>query len=59
MLLAPRPGCQYRDTVTKQLLPPEGVELDEKNLDVARALACGDLVAPPKPGKASVAASKE
>lgn len=61
MLLAPRPGCQYRDTVTKQLVPPEGVEMSETNLDVARALACGDLaeVEPPKPAKASSASPKE
>lgn len=44
MLLAPKSGFQYRDTVTKQLVPPEGAEMDETNLDVARAIACGDLV---------------
>jgi hypothetical protein len=57
MLLAPKPGFQYRDTVTLQLVPPEGMELDETNLDVARAIACGDLVEPPPPAKAAKADS--
>lgn len=53
MLLAPRPGQQYRDTVTKQLVPAEGFEADPTNLDIARALACGDLeeVIPAKAAK--------
>lgn len=44
MLLAPRPGFQYRDTVTKQLVPEAGMELDPADFDVHRALECGDLV---------------
>lgn len=43
--LKPPPGAQYRDTVTKQLIDPElGFEADDTDLDVARALAVGDLV---------------
>lgn len=44
MLLAPRPGLKYRDTLTKRLIDPAGEDLDESNLDVVRAMACGDLV---------------
>lgn len=49
MFVAPQPGCQYRDTRTKQLVPVDGFEADEKDLDVARAVACGDLVEVERP----------
>lgn len=42
--LKPRPGCQYRDTVTKQLVDPDGFDADPCDLDIVRALECGDLV---------------
>lgn len=44
MLLKPPPGQQYRDTATKQLVDPEGFEADPNDLEIARALECGDLV---------------
>jgi hypothetical protein len=44
MLVAPPPGRKYRDTVTRALVPDEGFEADPNDLDIARALACGDLV---------------
>lgn len=49
MLYAPRPGFQYRHTQTHQLVPPEGQEVDVCDLDIVRAIECGDLVAV-KPG---------
>ena len=45
MQVAPRPGFQYRDTNSLALVPPEGFDADPNDLDIARALACGDLVA--------------
>jgi hypothetical protein len=44
MLVAPRPGFKYRDTLTKQLVLEEGFEADPTDLDIHRALECGDLV---------------
>lgn len=44
MLVAPPPGRKYRDTVTRQLVPADGYEVDPTDLDISRALACGDLV---------------
>lgn len=55
MLLAPRPGHHYRDTRSKQLVPKEGAQLDPTDLDVARAIDCGDLL-PVNPKKAASAA---
>lgn len=60
MLVAPRPGFQYRDTRTLQLVPAEGYEADPTDLDIARALACGDLVeVSAKAAKAAAPVSKE
>lgn len=56
MHLQPRPGHAYRDTLTNQLTPAEGAEFDPANLDVARAIADGDLV-PTKAAKAAHAPS--
>jgi hypothetical protein len=58
MRVAPRPGFKYRDTRTQQLVPAEGYEADPADLDVARALACGDLIEV-KAQKAAPASSKE
>lgn len=64
MLVRPGPGLKYRDTVTKLIVPDDGFDADPMNLDIARALACGDLVevteseAPPV-AKASAASSKD
>lgn len=55
MLLAPRPGFKYRHTVTKALVPDEGFEADPHDLDIARALACGDLE-PVNPARKAVKA---
>lgn len=45
--LKPPPGHQYRDTDTKQLIDPvHGADFDPCDLDVVRALECGDLVTP-------------
>lgn len=46
MLLAPPPGQQYRHTRTRQLVPADGLDLDPDDLDIARAIRDGDLVAP-------------
>lgn len=52
MHLAPKPDHVYRRTDTKQLVPAEGEELDVCDLDIVRAMECGDLV-PVKPAKAA------
>lgn len=44
MFLAPKPGHQYRDTRSKQLVPIVGFEADVCDLDIVRARECGDLV---------------
>jgi hypothetical protein len=55
MWVRPQPGCQYRHTITRALVPAEGFEASEHDLDVARGIACGDLIlvepAPTKPAK--------
>lgn len=53
MFLAPKPGQQYRDTRTRQLVPVEGFEADATDLDIARAIDCGDLVEAKPPRKAA------
>lgn len=40
----PRPGFLYRDTATRQLVDPDGFDADPCDLDIVRALECGDLV---------------
>jgi hypothetical protein len=54
MFLAPKPDHQYRHTRSLQLVPADGFEADETDLDIDRALQCGDLVEvePPAPKKA-------
>lgn len=63
MLLAPKPDFKYRDTATKQLVPAEGFDADPNDLDIARALAVGDLVpvetAEPAASKAASARAKD
>lgn len=44
MFVAPRPGFQYRHTQSRQLVPTDGFEADPTDIDIDRALACGDLV---------------
>lgn len=53
MRLKPRPGFQYRDTATHQLVDPKGFDADPCDLDIVRALECGDLVRvnPKPPGR--------
>lgn len=51
MHLAPKPGHHYRRTDTKQLVGQEGFDADPCDLDVIRALDCGDL-APAEPASA-------
>lgn len=59
MLLAPKPGHHYRRTDTKQLVGSEGFEADPCDLDVIRALDCGDLSpVEGKPAKPRAAKSK-
>lgn len=58
MLLAPKPGHQYRDTATKQLVPVDGFEADVCDLDIVRALECGDLVEVKAPAKARKATAE-
>ena len=57
--LQPPPGQSYRDPATGQLVPAEGQLFDPTDLDTARAIACGDLVHPPRARKGSAAGSKE
>lgn len=52
MHLAPKPGHVYRRTDSKQLIGAEGFEADVCDLDIVRALECGDLV-PAKPAAAA------
>ena len=56
--LQPPEGQSYRDPATRKLVPAEGQLFDPTDLDVARAIACGDLVHPPKAAKASKPASE-
>lgn len=59
MLLAPPPGQQYRDTRSLALVPEDGLELDPLDLDIARALAAGDLVPVKAPGKPAAKPAQE
>jgi len=59
MLVAPRPGFQYRRTDTKELVPVDGFEADPTHLDIARALDCGDLVPVSSAKSARAAARKD
>ena len=57
MHLKPPPGAVYRDTRTRELVPPEGRDFDPNDLDVVRALADGDLIpvsAAPAKGPAKI-----
>lgn len=56
MHLKPPPGAAYRDTRTRELVPPEGKDFDPNDLDVARAIADGDLI--PVDAKAAKASAK-
>lgn len=51
MFVRPQPGMSYRHTQTMQLVPSEGFEADPSDLDINRALACGDLVAAASPAE--------
>jgi hypothetical protein len=45
MLVGPKPDHHYRRTDTKELIAPGGAfEADPCDLDIVRALECGDLV---------------
>lgn len=59
MHVAPRPGLKYRDTRTKQFVPAEGFPADPNDLDIVRAIKCGDLVEVPDPAAARRIASKD
>lgn len=56
--LKPPTGQQYRDTVTRQLVDPEGFTADPCDLDIVRAIECGDLV-PVNPKKAVAGQQKD
>lgn len=43
MHVVPKPDHVYRRTDTLQLVGPEGFDADPCDLDVIRALECGDL----------------
>lgn len=58
MRLKPRPGQQYRDPSTLQLVDPKGFDADPCDLDTVRALESGDLV-PVNPKKSATAGEKE
>lgn len=45
MQVVPKPDHVYRRTDNLQLIGPEGFDADPCDLDVIRALECGDLVA--------------
>lgn len=57
--LQPPEGRSYRDPATGHLVPAEGQLFNLTDLDTSRALACGDLVHPPKAAKAAGSGSKE
>lgn len=61
MLLKPRPGGAYRRPDTKQLIDPQGAQLDPADLNVSRAIRRGDLVPanPPRAARRPAPRSKE
>jgi hypothetical protein len=44
MIVKPAPGLKVRHPVTKQLLPPEGIEVPEDDIFWTRVLNDGDVV---------------
>ncbi|MFM0306274.1 DUF2635 domain-containing protein [Paraburkholderia sp. RL17-383-BIF-A] len=44
MIVKPAPGLKVRDPVTKQLLPPEGIEVSDTDIFWTRAMNDGDVV---------------
>lgn len=44
MIVKPAPGLKVRDPVTKQLLPPEGIEVSDSSIFWTRAMNDGDVV---------------
>lgn len=56
MHVVPRPDHVYRRTDSRELIGAEGFDADPCDLDIVRALECGDL-SPVKPAKAAKAAS--
>jgi hypothetical protein len=44
MIVKPAPGLKVRHPVTKQLLPPEGIEVPEDDIFWNRAVNDGDVV---------------
>lgn len=59
MHVVPKPDHHYRRTDTKQLVGAEGFDADPCDLDVIRALDCGDLApSEPAPAKKKAAAKK-
>lgn len=44
MIVKPAPGLKVRHPVTKQFLPPEGIEVPDGDIFWARAAADGDVV---------------
>jgi hypothetical protein len=52
MIVKPAPGLKVRHPVTKQLLPPEGIEVPEDDIFWNRAVNDGDVVRADKPAAA-------
>ncbi|MCA8260813.1 DUF2635 domain-containing protein [Burkholderia multivorans] len=44
MIVKPAPGLKVRHPVTKQFLPPEGIEVPDGDIFWTRAAADGDVV---------------
>jgi hypothetical protein len=53
MIVKPAPGLKVRHPVTKQLLPPEGIEVPEDDIFWNRAVNDGDVVRADKPAAAA------
>lgn len=44
MIVKPAPGLKVRHPVTKQFLPPEGIEVPDEDIFWTRAVNDGDVV---------------